>query len=74
MRTYSFAEYRDAADLIKSRITIKPEIGLVLGSGLGQLADEVEGAEPGTEPVIIDYKDIPGWPLPQPFLVTKDVW
>ena len=57
MRTYSFAEYKDAADVIKSRISIVPEIGLVLGSGLGQLADEVEGIEPGTDPVIIDYKD-----------------
>ena len=63
MRTYTFAEYQAAADVIMSRITIKPEIGLVLGSGLGQLADEVEGAEPGSAPVIIDYKDIPGWPL-----------
>ena len=63
MRKYTFEEYRAAADVIKSKISIEPEIGLVLGSGLGQLADEVEGAEPGTAPVIIDYKDIPGWPL-----------
>ena len=62
MRTYSFAEYKDAAEVIKSKIKITPEIGLVLGSGLGKLADEVEGIEPGTAPVIIDYKDIPGWP------------
>ena len=47
MRTYSFSEYQNAADVIKSRISILPEIGLVLGSGLGKLADEVEGAEPG---------------------------
>ena len=64
MRTYySFAEYQDAAALIKSKISVTPEIGLVLGSGLGQLADEVEGAEPGTPPVYIKYKDIPGWPV-----------
>lgn len=63
MRTYSFAEYQDAADVIKSRINITPEIGLVLGSGLGQLADEVEGVEPGSDPVVIAYKDIPGWPV-----------
>ena len=63
MRTYTYAEYEAAAEVIKSRISIKPEIGLVLGSGLGQLAEEVEGPEPGTAPVIIDYKDIPGWPL-----------
>ena len=60
MRTYSFAEYQDAADVIKNRINITPEIGLVLGSGLGQLADEVEGVEPGSDPVVIAYKDIPG--------------
>lgn len=54
---YSFADYQAAADVIKSRINVVPEIGLVLGSGLGQLADEVEDA------VIIDYKDIPGWPV-----------
>ena len=63
MRTYTFEEYQAAADVIKSRISIEPEIGLVLGSGLGPLAEEVEGAEPGSAPVIIDYKDIPGWPL-----------
>lgn len=63
MRTYSFAEYQDAADVIKSRINITPEIGLVLGSGLGQLADEVEVVEPGSDPVVIAYKDIPGWPV-----------
>lgn len=63
MRTYSFAEYQDAANVIKREISITPEIGLVLGSGLGQLADEVEGAKPGETPVIIKYKDIPGWPL-----------
>ena len=63
MRTYSFAEYKDAADMIKRRISFTPEIGLVLGSGLGKLADEVEGVNPGESPVIIDYKEIPGWPV-----------
>lgn len=63
MRTYSFAEYQDAADMIRSKISFDPEIGLVLGSGLGHLADEVTGPEPGTNPVIIKYKNIPGWPV-----------
>ena len=34
-----------------------PRIGLILGSGLGGLADQVEN------PVTISYKDIPGFPV-----------
>ena len=63
MRTYSFAEYQDAANEIKRRISFTPEIGLVLGSGLGPLAEQVEGIKPGEAPVVIKYKDIPGWPV-----------
>lgn len=32
-----------------------PEFGLILGSGLGELAEEVENA------IVIDYADIPNW-------------
>ena len=35
-----------------------PALGIVLGSGLGSLADEVEGA------TAIAYEDIPGFPVP----------
>ena len=35
----------------------KPEIGIVLGSGLGKLADQI------AEPLIIPYKEIPGFPV-----------
>jgi purine-nucleoside phosphorylase len=35
-----------------------PDLGIVLGSGLGSLADEVEGA------VSIAYQDLPGFPVP----------
>lgn len=49
-------KYHEAADYIRERITVKPEIGLVLGSGLGALADEVEN------PTIIETASIPGWP------------
>ena len=34
-----------------------PKIGLILGSGLGTLADEIEDA------IIMDYKDIPNFPV-----------
>lgn len=48
---------KESAEFIKSRISAQPEIGMVLGSGLGVLAEEVEN------PVVIDYKDIPHFPL-----------
>lgn len=54
---YSNADYQRAADVIRSRITVQPEVGLVLGSGLGGLADTLEQA------VAIPYSDIPGWPV-----------
>jgi purine-nucleoside phosphorylase len=42
---------------ILKQIEKTPVVGLVLGSGLGGLADEVNN------PVILPYKDIPNWPL-----------
>jgi len=47
-----------ARNVIASKIHTKPEIGLVLGSGLGDLADLVENAD------VIPYNDLPDWPLP----------
>jgi len=46
-----------AADYIRARATSAPRIALMLGSGLGGLADEV------LEPVRIPYGDIPGFPV-----------
>ena len=45
-----------AADYILGRIDKKPEIGLILGSGLGDLADSLEN------PVVIPYEQIPNFP------------
>lgn len=49
---------QEAAMYITSRIGVEPvEIGMVLGSGLGGLAEELEDA------VAISYKDIPFFPV-----------
>ncbi len=49
-------DYFGAADWIKERISFKAEVGIVLGSGLGGLADKIEVKER------ISYGDIPGFP------------
>jgi purine-nucleoside phosphorylase len=47
-----------AAAAVRARTKVEPRVGLILGSGLGGLADEVEGAS------VIAYREIPGWPAP----------
>jgi purine-nucleoside phosphorylase len=53
---YSRSDYEAAIQVIGSRTHLKPKVGLVLGSGLGGLADTL------TDAVRIPYTDIPGWP------------
>ncbi|MGL5963446.1 MAG: purine-nucleoside phosphorylase [Fusobacteriaceae bacterium] len=48
---------KEAVKYIESRTDYKPEIGLILGSGLGSLADEIE------EAVVIPYSEIPNFPV-----------
>ena len=45
-----------AVEEINKRTDQKPEIGLILGSGLGNLAETIKPAD------YIDYSDIPNWP------------
>ena len=48
----------ESTDYIVSKLNgFEPEIGLVLGSGLGDLADEIEN------PIIMNYADIPNFPV-----------
>lgn len=54
--SYSPEDYQRAVDVIRARTSIAPRVGLVLGSGLGGLADQLENR------VTIPYGDIPGWP------------
>ena len=56
--TFTRAQYAEAADLIRSRTAHRPRVGLILGSGLNPLADEVTGADR------IPYADIPHFPQP----------
>lgn len=49
-------DFQGTAEFIRGRINSMPTIGLVLGSGLGGLADSLGGR------AVIPYADIPGWP------------
>ncbi|MBR5075443.1 MAG: purine-nucleoside phosphorylase [Bacteroidales bacterium] len=50
--------YQVAADYIRQQIGgYTPLVGIVLGSGLGRLADRIQ------DPVVIPYKSIPGFPV-----------
>lgn len=48
---------RTAADYIRSQTDINPTVGLILGSGLGVLGDEIPQAQ------FIEYGNIPGFPV-----------
>jgi xanthosine phosphorylase len=50
--------WREAAQVLTERAGAAPRVGVVLGSGLGQVADAVENA------VAIPYSDLPGFPQP----------
>lgn len=41
---------------VRARTGLVPEVGIVLGSGLGGLADDL------ADPVVIPFDELPGWP------------
>lgn len=48
----------NAVDFVKSRIgALEPVTGIILGSGLGKLADRI------SDRIVIPYRDIPGFPV-----------
>lgn len=50
-------QLQEATAFIQKQLSEKPHVGLILGSGLGMLADEIEN------PVKIKYDVIPGFPV-----------
>ncbi len=51
-----FAQIEAARAAIAPRMHVQPRVALILGSGLGGLADELDDA------VVVPYHDIPGFP------------
>jgi purine-nucleoside phosphorylase len=54
---FTLADYAEAVALIRSRTSHQPTVGLVLGSGLGPLAEQI------TDATIIPYDAIPHFPV-----------
>ncbi len=52
-----FEQINEALQFIRSRTDFTPSTGIILGTGLGQLADEIDIESS------IDYKDIPHFPV-----------
>lgn len=58
MQKAVFSDYRESADCISERIGgEKPDAALILGSGLGDFADRLEGQ------IVIPYREIPHFPI-----------
>lgn len=53
---FTYDDYAATAEFIRSHLEFTPRIGIILGSGLGPLADNIDN------PTIIPYHDIPNWP------------
>jgi purine-nucleoside phosphorylase len=57
VRTFGAEAARRAADSIRERLSSEtPSAAIVLGSGLGALAEQIES------PTIVPYSEIPGFP------------
>jgi purine-nucleoside phosphorylase len=53
---FTFEEIDLAARTVQKKLHYKPRVGLILGSGLGDMADTIE------KPDVIPFKEIPNWP------------
>jgi purine-nucleoside phosphorylase len=53
---FTLAEIDEVAQAVRSKTNYQPKIGLILGSGFGNLAESIE------KPDFVPYKDLPYWP------------
>ena len=52
-----FDRIQEAAAVVRGRSRLEPEVGIILGTGLGGLADEI------SVDASIPYESLPGFPL-----------
>ena len=58
MQHFDLSYYQKSADYVKERIGCTPDLAIVMGSALGGFAEKIRN------PVVIDYADIPNFPIP----------
>ena len=54
---FTLEEIDELTQIIRKRITSQPKVAMILGSGLGDLANVVEN------PIYIPYGELPNWPV-----------
>ena len=54
---FTLDEIDSLAQIVRNRISSQPKVAMILGSGLGSLAESIE------EPTIIPYGELPNWPV-----------
>lgn len=54
---FTLEQIDETSAVIASRTTFRPKVGIILGSGLGALADSIEQA------TILPYPELPYWPV-----------
>ncbi|WP_413237136.1 purine-nucleoside phosphorylase [Paenibacillus sp. 1P07SE] len=57
MNQLTVSHINEAVEYIRSQTSIRPEVGLIMGSGLGVLGDHM------TDVTVISYHDIPHFPI-----------
>ena len=57
MASELLSRIRAAGDFVRARCALRPEVGIVLGTGLGEFADALETKE------VVPFGEIPGFPV-----------
>jgi purine-nucleoside phosphorylase len=55
--THTFERVQHSADMVRARWNHTAQVGIILGTGLGKLADAIEN------PTVIEYPEIPDFPV-----------
>ena len=55
-RYYNYEKIESMANLIQQKVSIKPHVAIVCGSGLGEIANLIDDKQ------VIPYTDIPDFP------------